>query len=138
MFSGFKRISYLRDMETELDKAKMLNEDKIGSICRRYNYRGRLTPEGVYGFVVDRCREIAEWKDQQPATEVQFKQYVLQELSAAGYFMADCDQKLMKHNNPDWKPYSGKSFGEMLLDFACQWNMEHEGKNYKYILNETY
>ena len=80
----------------------------------------------------------ANWQSRQPINESRFRRHVFDELSAAGYFMADCDKELMKHNNPDWKPYSNKSFGEMLLDFACQWNMEHEGKDYKYILNETY
>lgn len=43
----------------------MTNEEKITNVLRGYNYRGRLTPQGVYGFVFDRCKEIAKWKDQQ-------------------------------------------------------------------------
>lgn len=64
----------------------------------------------------------------------QLQEIVLDELSACGYFMMDLDAKLVKHNNPDWKPYSSKSFGEMLLDFAVQYNMEEENKNYRYTL----
>lgn len=62
------------------------------------------------------------------------KEIVLEHLSACGYFMADCDAKIMRMNNPDWKPYSSKTFGEMLMDFACQYNMEEENKNYRYEL----
>ena len=97
-----------------------------------------LSLYGTYSTRVAAFKAGATWQEEQPITEEQFKQYILRELSAAGYFMADCDRELMRQNNPDWKPYSSKSFGEMLLDFACQWNMEHEGKDYKYILNETY
>lgn len=43
----------------------MTNEEKITNVLRGYNYRGRLTPQGVYGFVFDRCKEIAKWKDEQ-------------------------------------------------------------------------
>ena len=43
----------------------MTNEEKIGNVLRVYNYMGRLTPQGVYGFVFDRCKEIAKWKDAQ-------------------------------------------------------------------------
>lgn len=43
----------------------MTNEEKITNVLRGYNYRGRLTPQGVYGFVFDRCKEIAKWKDRQ-------------------------------------------------------------------------
>lgn len=68
--------------------------------------------------------------------EEQFKQYVLRELDSCGYFMADLDANFIQKINPDWKPYSSKSFGEMLLDFACQYNMEHGGKNYEYKLVE--
>ena len=67
--------------------------------------------------------------------EEQLKQIVLQELDACGYFTADCDKEMMKHNNPDWTPYSEKSFGEMLLDFAAQYNMEHENTNYTFVEN---
>ena len=96
-------------------------------------------PDDEAGYDMSRyCGFIdgALWREQQPITEEQFKQYVVRELDSCGYFMADCDQELMKRINPDWKPYSSKSFGEMLLDFACQWNMEHEGKNYEYKLVE--
>ena len=63
----------------------------------------------------------------------QLKQIVLQELDACGYFIADCDKEMMKHNNPDWTPYCEKPFGEMLLDFAVQYNMEHGGGNYTFV-----
>ena len=43
----------------------MTNEEKITNVLRGYNYMGRLTPQGVYGFAFDRCKEIAKWKDQQ-------------------------------------------------------------------------
>jgi hypothetical protein len=65
--------------------------------------------------------------------EEQLKQIVLQELDACGYFIADCDKETMKHNNPDWTPYCEKPFGEMLLDFAAQYNMEHGGGNYTFV-----
>ena len=67
--------------------------------------------------------------------EEQLKQIVLQELDASGYFIADCDKKVMKRNNPDWTPYCEKSFGEMLLDFAALYNMEHGGVNYTFLEN---
>lgn len=78
----------------------------------------------------------ATWQYEQPITEEQFKQYVVRELDSCGYFMADLDADLIQKINPDWKPYSSKSFGEMLLDFACQWNMEHGGKDYEYKLKD--
>lgn len=43
----------------------MTNEEKITNVLRGYSYRGSLTPQGVYGFVFDRCKDIAKWKDQQ-------------------------------------------------------------------------
>lgn len=43
----------------------MDNREKAKQICKGYNYRGRLTPTGVAGFVVDRCVEMADFKDQQ-------------------------------------------------------------------------
>ena len=63
------------------------------------------------------------------------KEIVLKELSACGYFLGDYNI----HNIPiqeGWKPYSSKSFGEMLLDFAMLYNMEFENKNYRYINND--
>ena len=60
---------------------------------------------------------------------------VLRELNACGYFQADFNIHGLECS-PDWKPYSSKSFGEMLMDFACLYNMEFEGKNYKYQLVE--
>lgn len=63
------------------------------------------------------------------------KLLVLRELNACGYFHADFNVHGIKHK-PDWKPYSSKSFGEMLMDFACLYNMEFENKNYIYQLKE--
>lgn len=127
MFSSFKKRFYIKNMETNLDQAAVKYADTHpfdGDQIELYNecYRGKVAA----------FKAGANWQSQQPISESQFKQYILRELSAAGYFMADCDQELMKQNNPDWKPYSSKSFGKMLLDFACQWNMEHEYKNYRY------
>jgi hypothetical protein len=62
--------------------------------------------------------------------EEQLKQIVLQELDACGYFIADCDRKMMRRNNPDWTPYCEKSFGEMLMDFAQYYNMSEENRDY--------
>lgn len=100
--------------------------------------RSRLE-DAAYGYTISSFGEQAfiaggEFQYNQTIDEEQFKQYVLRELDAAGYFIRDCDAEVMKLNDPDWKPYSSKSFGEMLLDFACQWNMEHEGKDYEYKL----
>ena len=72
---------------------------------------------------------LREMTDEQHET---LKEIVLSELDACGYFIADYDSKLMKQNNTDWKPYSSKSFGEMLMDFACLYNIEYEGINYKF------
>ena len=74
-------------------------------------------------------------KDKKVYDEETLKQIVLQELDACGYFIADCDGEMMKRNNPDWTPYCEKSFGEMLLDFAAQYNMEHDGTNYTFVEN---
>jgi hypothetical protein len=63
------------------------------------------------------------------------KEIVYKELMSCGYFMGDFNI----HNLPKvegWKPYSNNTFGTMLMDFACQYNMEYEGKNYKYELIE--
>ena len=61
------------------------------------------------------------------------KDIVLKELSACGYFHSDFNIHNIKRKS-DWEPYSTKSFGEMLLDFACLYNMEYEDKNYSYKL----
>lgn len=83
-----------------------------------------------------KIRAIYNYFAQRKATnDERLKQIVLQELDACGYFIADCDKEMMKHNNPDWTPYSEKSFGDMLLDFAALYNMEHEGANYTFVEN---
>lgn len=51
-------------------------------------------------------------------------------MDGCGYFMGGFNI----HNLPKvegWKPYSNNTFGAMLMDFACQYNMEYEWKNYK-------
>ena len=63
------------------------------------------------------------------------KEIVVKELDACGYFMGDYNIHNLKVPD-DWKPYSSKSFGEMLMDFACQYNMEFENRNYTYSLVE--
>ncbi len=60
----------------------------------------------------------------------QLKEIVLNELDAAGYFIQDYDSNVIQKNNPDWKPYSTKSFGEMLMDFAQYYNMSEENREY--------
>lgn len=62
------------------------------------------------------------------------KEIVIKELDACGYFMSDIVSSFERPAN--WKPYSSKSFGEMLMDFACLYNMEFENKNYSYKLEE--
>lgn len=60
----------------------------------------------------------------------QLKDIILHELDAAGYFIQDYDSTVMKKNNPDWKPYSTKSFGEQLMDFAQYYNISEENRDY--------
>lgn len=130
MFSSFNGISYIKSMENKnLDKVTIEyanNHPFDGDQIELYNecHNGKIAA----------FKAGANWQYKQPITEEQFKQYVLRELDSCGYFMADLDADLIQKINPDWKPYSSKSFGEMLLDFACQWNMEHGGKDYEYRL----
>lgn len=63
------------------------------------------------------------------------KDIVYKELDACGYFLGDMNIHWLSRPK-DWKPYASKSFGEMLMDFACQYNMEYENKNYSYKLNK--
>lgn len=121
-------MSYIRNMETEVNTAAF-------NYAKEMQSRDWNDPLCMKDVMAD-FRAGAAWQAQQPPNESQFRRYIFDELSAAGYFMADCDQELMKRNNPDWKPYSSKTFGEMLMDFACQWNMEHEGRDYRYKLKE--
>ena len=60
----------------------------------------------------------------------QLKEIVLHELDSAGYFIQDYDGTILKQNNPNWNPYSSKSFGEMLMDFAQYYNMSEENRDY--------
>lgn len=94
-------------------------------------YECTKSPFGKQAFIAG-----GEFQYNQLIDEEQFIRYVLRELNAAGYFIQDCDSEVMKINDPNWKPYSSKTFGQMLMDFACQWNMEHEGKNYSYTLKD--
>lgn len=130
MIFSFNRMSYFRNMETNktlLEAASIWANESLED----------LSLYGTYSTRVAAFKAGATWQEGQPITEDQFKRYVLQELSACGYFMSDYEPEwLMKLNNPDWKPYSSKPFGEMLLDFACQYNMEHGGKDYEYKLRE--
>ena len=96
------------------------------------NFIGGVKHNALYDAQV--IRAIYNYITKQKADkEEQLKQIVLQELDSCGYFIADFDKEMMKHNNPDWTPYSEKSFGEMLLDFAAQYNMEHGGENYTFV-----
>lgn len=131
MIPSFNRMSYFRDM---------VDENKLkAKIEQRYleHQTGNKTAGVLDAMAEDRAiLECINSLAKEPITEEQFKQYVVWELDSCGYFMADLDVDILKQVNPNWKPYSSKSFGEMLLDFACQWNMEHEGKNYEYKLKE--
>lgn len=133
MFSGFNRISYFRNMaNTNLDKAALEYANELYGT----NWMSFETTQDSGFKAISNFKAGANWQAQQPVTEEQFKRYVIRELDSCGYFMADLDADLIQKINPDWKPYSSKSFGEMLLDFACQYNMEHGGKNYEYKLVE--
>lgn len=75
--------------------------------------------KAIYNIIQDKCEDK------------KLKDIVYKELDACGYFMGDYNIHGIKHDK-DWKPYSSNSFGKMLMDFACQYNMENENTNYKY------
>ena len=63
------------------------------------------------------------------------KEIVYKELSACGYFIGDFN--IHNLQRPEgWTPQSSNSYVTMLMDLACLYNMEYEGKNYKYELIE--
>lgn len=105
------------------------SRSRLEDAAYEYTISSFLDQTGEQAFLAE-----DEFQDNQLIDEEQFKRYVLRELDAAGYFIQDCDSEVMKINDPNWKPYSSKTFGQMLMDFACQWNMEHEGRNYEYKL----
>lgn len=60
------------------------------------------------------------------------RETVLKLLDSYGYFSSDIVNSF--EESPNWKNPEDKTFGELLMDFACLYNLEFENKkvSYKY------